>query len=213
MICFRSFEFDAGARRLTRKSSPVHLTPKAFDLLGLLIAAAPRVVSKQDLHESLWPGQAVSDATLVGLVKEVRRALDDNDTKRRIIRTVHRVGYAFDAPIEAREEAIAPKCLLVIDGRRSSLVEGENIVGRDPACQVWIDEETVSRRHARIVVAGERAALEDLGSKNGTCLGEAVLVQAAQLCDGDRVCFGRVQATFHLSPSHRPTRTQLSVAE
>ena len=55
----------------------IHLTPKGFDLLALLVSEAPRVVPKAELHQRMWPGTFVSDATLVGLVKEVRRALHD----------------------------------------------------------------------------------------------------------------------------------------
>ena len=62
---------------LLATGEPVHLTPKAFDLLSLLVEAAPRVVPKREIHERLWRGGVVTDATLVGLVKEIRRALDD----------------------------------------------------------------------------------------------------------------------------------------
>jgi DNA-binding winged helix-turn-helix (wHTH) protein len=65
------------------------------DLLALLIAEAPRVVRKDELHQRLWPGTFVSDATLVGLIKEVRRALDDHDGEPPLIRTAHGVGCAL----------------------------------------------------------------------------------------------------------------------
>ena len=60
---------------MSRGAAIVHVTPKAFDLLQLLIEQAPRVVEKRELHERLWRGTFVSDATLVGLVKELRRGL------------------------------------------------------------------------------------------------------------------------------------------
>ena len=64
---------------------------------------------------------------------------------------------------------------LVWGDREISLVEGENILGRDRDAVAWIDVYSVSRQHARIVVAGDDATLEDLGSKNGTFLrGEPV---------------------------------------
>lgn len=101
MSRFGSFELDAATRRLVHRGQPVHLTPKAFDLLCLLVGEAPRVVPKDEIYSRLWPNQVVSDATLLGVVKEVRRAIGDNDPERRLIRTVHRVGYAFEAPLEA----------------------------------------------------------------------------------------------------------------
>ena len=76
---FGAFVFNADTRQLSRDGADVHLTPKAFDLLGVLIDAAPSVVTKTELHQTLWPKSFVSDATLVGLIKEVRRALEDSD--------------------------------------------------------------------------------------------------------------------------------------
>jgi DNA-binding winged helix-turn-helix (wHTH) protein len=80
-VRFGAFALDSDRRQLTRRGDDIHLTPKAFDLLVLLADQAPRVVRKSVLHERLWPGTFVSDATLVGLVKELRRALDDRDPR------------------------------------------------------------------------------------------------------------------------------------
>jgi DNA-binding winged helix-turn-helix (wHTH) protein len=94
----RSVHFE----RVTYKAGEIHLTPKAFDLLTLLIASAGRVVTKKELHERLWPDTFVSDATLVGLIKMLRRTLGDHDRRAPTIRTMHGVGYAFVAPIAQR---------------------------------------------------------------------------------------------------------------
>jgi pSer/pThr/pTyr-binding forkhead associated (FHA) protein len=51
-----------------------------------------------------------------------------------------------------------------------SLHDGENVIGREEDAAAWIESASVSRRHARIVVSGGTATLEDLGSKNGTFL-------------------------------------------
>ena len=75
---FGEWMFDAGARLvLDSAGTPVHLTPKAFDLLAILIERAPNVVRKADLHARLWPDCFVSDVTLAGMVKELRRAFRD----------------------------------------------------------------------------------------------------------------------------------------
>ena len=74
--------FDSSTRQVVGENgAAVHLTRKAFDLLTLLIAEAPRVVHKSEIHERLWPGVFVTDATVVGLVKELRRALQDRDSR------------------------------------------------------------------------------------------------------------------------------------
>ena len=77
-VRFGAFALDSDRRQVTRGDIEIHLTPKAFDLLALLVDEAPRVVRKSELHERLWPGTLVSDAALVALVKELRRALEDH---------------------------------------------------------------------------------------------------------------------------------------
>jgi DNA-binding winged helix-turn-helix (wHTH) protein len=206
---FGEFVFNVDTRQLSRTGNDVHLTPKAFDLLDLLLDAAPRVVPKAELHQRLWPKSFVSDATLVGLIKELRRALEDHDRDAPIIRTVPRIGYAFNRPIVAGAPRVEGVCSwIVVDGRRLPLREGENTVGRDPLSSVWIDVASVSRHHARIVCNGLRAVIEDAGSKNGTTVRNETLRAALELRDGDKITFGRVDALFCASESGMPTVTE-----
>lgn len=203
---FGAFVFDPDRRQLSRDGTDIHLTPKAFDLLGLLLGAAPRVVPKADLHEHLWPNSFVSDATLVGLVKELRRALNDRNRDAPIIRTVPRVGYAFSmATTSAPPPASGVSSWILVAGKCLPLREGENTVGRDPLSAVWIDVASVSRHHARIVCNGLSAVLEDVGSKNGTRVDGKALRSARELRDGDKIAFGRVDAVYRASASGIPT--------
>jgi DNA-binding winged helix-turn-helix (wHTH) protein len=212
MLRFGAFEFDAVTRRLRRNGTDIHLPPKAFDLLALLVEATPRVVPKRELHERLWPGGTVTDATLVALIKHLRRALDDRDRKARLIRTVHRVGYALEAGSPRRERALQPlrQCWLVVGQRRLPLSAGENLVGRDANAQVRLDDPSVSRRHARIAVTTAGAQIEDLQSKNGTFLdGLRLSAEVVPVRDGSRVVFGTLAVTFHESGGGLPTLTHL----
>jgi DNA-binding winged helix-turn-helix (wHTH) protein len=205
---FGVFEFDAVTRRLRRDGVDIHLAPKAFELLGLLLEASPRVVAKRELHARLWPGGTVADATLVALVKQLRRALHDHDRRARLIRTVHRVGYALEGSRRERPAAGAPQCWLAAGQRRMPLVAGENIIGRDTAAQVRLEDAGVSRRHARIVVSGKGAQVEDLGSKNGTYLGGQRLESVpAALRDGVQLVFGTVPVVYRESDRGMPTLT------
>jgi DNA-binding winged helix-turn-helix (wHTH) protein len=208
-VRFGPFTLDVAGRRLLRGRQPVHLTPKAFDLIHLLVTEAPRVVSKRELHERLWPGSFVSDATLAGLIKEARRALDDRDPEAPVIRTAHRVGYAFC--LEVAEQSAVPSLRewywLVLQGRRVALRPGENIVGRDPASHVFLDAAGVSRRHARIVIDERGVTLEDLGSKNGTTINDASLEGGVVLRDGDRIVFGAIPGVYRTSSSGMSTET------
>lgn len=98
-LSFGDCVFDQGARTLTRGGRPVEIAPKAYDLLVALLDHRPRPLSKVELHERLWPKTFVSDASLARLVSELRKALGDDARSPRLVRTVHRYGYAFCAPV------------------------------------------------------------------------------------------------------------------
>jgi DNA-binding winged helix-turn-helix (wHTH) protein len=116
-------------------------------MLTLLVADAGRVVTKKELHERLWPDSFVSDATLVGLVKMLRRTLDDHDARAPIIRTSHGVGYAFVAPIERRPSDSEDSHWVRTASRRILLDEGERGIGRNPGFR------RPSRRRRRVTPA------------------------------------------------------------
>jgi hypothetical protein len=199
---------DSERRQLTRDEVEIHLTPKAFDLLLLLIVEAPRVVRKNELHDHLWPGTFVSDATLVALVKQLRRAFGDRGARAPIVRTAHRVGYAFGAALERVESVpFVVSRWLVVGGRRCALVDRETVIGRDPAATVHLDAAGVSRRHARIVVDGSIALLEDLGSKNGTALRGELITKPTELRDGDEIRVGPVALGYRSSDRGVSTET------
>lgn len=210
-VRFGSFELDPQRRQLSREGRVLHLTPKAFDLLWLLVDAAPRVVPKPEIHQRLWPVGAVTDATLSGLVKELRRALADTDQDAPIIRTAHRIGYALDAPVTACVSgASSDRHWLLTSDRRMALAHGENIIGRNPGAQVWLDYSTVSRRHARVTVLDTYVVLEDLGSKNGTTVRGVPLKGAATLHSGDEFACGHLVITYRRSNAEHATPTEMS---
>jgi DNA-binding winged helix-turn-helix (wHTH) protein len=208
IVRFGAFALDSDRRQVTRDDVEIHLTPKAFDLLTVLIDDAPRVVRKTELHGQLWPGTFVSDSTLVGLVKEVRRALEDRDPRTPIIRTAHGIGYACVAPIDREVARGTPVSRwIVTGGRRIALADGENVIGREPAVAILLDVAGVSRRHARIVVSKRGAILEDLGSKNGTRIGDTLVTGTVALHDGDAIHVGPVPIIYHTAASGISTDT------
>ncbi|MEO8900931.1 MAG: FHA domain-containing protein [Polyangiaceae bacterium] len=76
------------------------------------------------------------------------------------------------------------------------LPQGDTVVGRSATCQVTIEDPLVSREHARIRIRGERATIEDLGSRNGVQVGGASLKGVHVLCDGERVRIGTQEMVF-----------------
>jgi hypothetical protein len=96
---------------------------------------------------------------------------------------------------------------LVAGGRRIPLCPGEHLIGRDPASAVQVDTPEVSRRHARILVSGEKAVLEDLGSKNGTTVGDSPIGGKRVLCDGDDIHLGPIVIVYRASRLGRSTQT------
>lgn len=200
IIRFGEFTLDTNTRRLTRQGSDVHLSPKAFELLLILVNSRPKALSKADLQAQLWPDAFVTEANLPGLVNEIRNALSDDPRRPRFIRTLHGFGYAFDEPVEdapAQSAGGTTTYWLFAEGR-IRLAEGTNVLGRDAEATVWFDRPGVSRLHARIVIGPEGATIEDLGSTNGTWLRGEKVVGATPLRDGDDIRLGPVAVTFRV---------------
>jgi DNA-binding winged helix-turn-helix (wHTH) protein len=184
---FHHCVFDSDARTLTRDGVEVPLSPKAFALLEQLIAAAPAAISKETLYERLWPDTYVEQGNLHNLVSEIRAAIGDR--KREVIRTVHRFGYAFAAAAKMTGDPIR---FSVISGAEEILLrEGANDIGRDATCTIVINAPDVSRRHARLTVAGGAVTLEDLGSKNGTFIGTDAVTEPAEVSERVDIAIGR----------------------
>lgn len=193
---FGDCAFDAEARLLTRAGRPVALSAKAFQLLELLLRRRPCVVSHAELRDHLWPRTAVGYTSLPRVVSETRRAIGDGRVSP-LVRTVVGLGYAFSGPIvTATAPATVFPCTLRWREEDVPLREGENLIGRGLECTVRIDTPKVSRRHARIVVDGSRATLEDLGSKNGTYVGGHRLEGRVLLAAGDVIRVGAAVLVF-----------------
>jgi DNA-binding winged helix-turn-helix (wHTH) protein len=218
-VRFGDFSLDRERRVLTRGRELVPLPRKAFDFLELLVLERPRALSKERIKDRVWPRTFVSESTLNSLVAEVRAALGDDARAPRYIRTAHRFGYAFAA--EASEDpgahavatgALSPALLparLLWEERVIPLSPGENLVGRGEDVGIRVDAPSVSRHHARItVVAGEPVTIEDLGSKNGTWLGDHRIEGVpATLRDRAVVRLGKVELVFLESQEKGSTQT------
>jgi DNA-binding winged helix-turn-helix (wHTH) protein len=203
-VRFDGFTIDSESRQLVGDGGAIHLSPKAFDLLCALIEVRPTALAKEDLHARIWPGVFVTDANLTVLVAEIRRALGDAAHQPRFIRTVHRHGYAFCGeaadlpPAAGRPRGSGRKAWLVWKDHVLVLGDGENVIGRDPNCHIWLDVAGVSRRHARLVVDGDSVVAEDLGSKNGTSVAGTPIAGPRRLQDGEMLQIGPAEVQFRV---------------
>jgi DNA-binding winged helix-turn-helix (wHTH) protein len=211
-VRFGRHTLDTDTRELLRGADPLRLTGKAFRLLEVLVENRPRALSKDELRAQVWPDVFVSETNVASLVAELREALEEDARRPAAIRTVYGFGYAFcaeveEAPARPPSAAAAPRWCLRWGRKEIALLEGENILGRGPESIEWFDRETVSRRHARIVIEGDVAKLEDLGSKNGTSLRGERISEPAALADGDEIRLGTFPLTFHRRAVPRSTLT------
>jgi DNA-binding winged helix-turn-helix (wHTH) protein len=210
--------------RLSRGDEKVQIRPRLMDVLGFLGQHAGDVVSKDEIIAAVWARQFMAESVLTRSIAELRRVLGDKAADPRFIETVTKRGYRLFAPVEylrerpkAVTEASAPSrkplalgehsCGLCWGEQEIPLAEGENIIGRTRDAIVRISSSRVSRRHAKIVVTGGRAVLEDLGSKNGTFIRGRKIHRPVELSDGDEICFGRDVVVFRFC---YPTGTTLT---
>lgn len=107
LYSFDDYTIDSLGFQLRRNDQPVAVEPQVFDLLALLVANAGRVVTREDILESVWKGRIVSDAAISSRVKAARRAIGDDGAAQRLIRTVHGRGFLFAANVAIRQAAAA----------------------------------------------------------------------------------------------------------
>ena len=204
-LSFDGFVADFSQRRLFAGDREIRLTPKAFDLLRLLIESRPRAVPKSEIFAQLWPDTFVTENNLATVVAELRAALDDDARAPRIIRTAYAFGYAFVAEVAEHAPATAvcepPACwMLILPTREVLLAEGSHVIGRVGPDVVALDSPTVSRHHARLTISGGGAVIEDLGSKNGTWVDQTPVTSATAVSDGGEIRLGSVALVLRTHP-------------
>lgn len=104
---FGNFSLDPGQRLLLRNGKPVSVTPKAFDLLVVMLENNGQLLVKDRLMAALWPGVSVEEGNLAVAVSQLRKILGDDRGKHKYIETVSKQGYRFVAEVVERSEARA----------------------------------------------------------------------------------------------------------
>ncbi|MDK9559756.1 winged helix-turn-helix domain-containing protein [Marinobacter sp. M216] len=97
---FDDFELDTDRFELSRGGVALATEPQVIELLVLLVRNRHRMLSKEEINESVWRGRIVSDSALSSRIKIARKLLDDDGRTQRYIRTVHKKGFRFVAPVQ-----------------------------------------------------------------------------------------------------------------
>jgi DNA-binding winged helix-turn-helix (wHTH) protein len=202
---------EPSLNRLSRADRVVRLDLKAMELLVYLAEHAGEVLSKQRLVDSVWKVEAIADGTLTHAIAQLRKSLGDHARSPTYIETIPKRGYRLIAPVRMTDVAVpvhritASRFKLAAHDGETALAEGENLIGRDRGASIRIDVPGVSRRHARIIIDGDTAILEDLGSKNGTFLAGRQLARPSRLAHGDEIRIGQSVARFTFVVEDSPT--------
>ena len=199
---FAAFSFDTVSGELRRGDHRIPLLGTASELLRVLIEERHRIVTKEELLRRVWRGADVEEGNLSTYIAKLRTALDDDPQTPRFIRTHHGHGYRFIGDVAgetgARPASRRPSgFVLEWDGRELPLVQGENIIGRTAAAgSIAIGDPHVSGAHARIVIEGDEATIEDLESKNHTFVGPVRVAGQHRLEPGDAIRLGGPTVIF-----------------
>jgi Tol biopolymer transport system component/DNA-binding winged helix-turn-helix (wHTH) protein len=207
---FEYFRVDVRRRLLLRQGKPVSLTPKAFDILLVLIQNHGRVIGKDELMRLVWPETTVEENNLTRNISSLRKALDERPTEHRYIVTVPGRGYRFAA--EPSPQMDGTEILYERHARARVLIEEES--ENDAATQPVTSIETgvVERRSwrsivTRLTLAAITCALLGFSSWRYLSLREGALLPAPRIVpltsvpdraecsslspDGNRLAFSR----------------------
>src|SRR5215217_6444335 len=97
---FAEFVIDLNQQELRRMGEVVHIEPQVFDVIVHLVRNHDRIVSKDELIETIWNGRIISEAALSSRINGARRALGDNGTDQALIRTLHKRGFRFIGDVQ-----------------------------------------------------------------------------------------------------------------
>lgn len=106
---FSGFTVDTERRELSDGSELISMQPQAFALLVFLIENADRVVSKDEIFDTVWQGRIVGDGTLNARINAIRSAVGDDGTRQQVIKTLPRQGFRFVACLDDAVDPLPPQ--------------------------------------------------------------------------------------------------------
>jgi TolB-like protein/DNA-binding winged helix-turn-helix (wHTH) protein/Flp pilus assembly protein TadD len=163
VVLFEAFRLDLPGGGLFRldhagTTTPVSISSRALDLLGLLVARQGQLVSKDAIMEAVWPGTIVEEGNLTVQISALRRILDENRNEGSCIQTVPGRGYRFIAPVTRGEPAAPPQSTpSPRNGRGHPVVDNTKLEDPVPLGQIGSTLEPMRRaehrRRGRVVAA------------------------------------------------------------
>ena len=193
---FGPFRLDADERLLMRDGRMTPLPPKVFDTLLVLVENSGRVVSKDELMQSLWPDTFVEESNLTQNISQLRRALGDGAAGAQYIETIPKRGYRFVAGVQSlavngvsAEEAIAvnghapepaAEPLDQSDGREQTLPPPVEVANEKLSWKRFVAVATLMAFSAAVVVLALLVASRRAGNNSGqagTAFQQATLIK------------------------------------
>ncbi|MBT8099687.1 MAG: winged helix-turn-helix domain-containing protein, partial [Gammaproteobacteria bacterium] len=151
---FGDYEVDTKLMELRREGAVRPIDPLGFDLLTYLIENRDRVLTRDELLDTLWPGKVVTDSALSSRLKSVRSAVGDTGSAQHVIKTVHGRGYRFIADVTddcGDKPTIARRAETAGGPPRTSAVGRDAELGK---LSRWLDRSLAGER-AVVLICGE----------------------------------------------------------
>ena len=199
---FGSFRLDAGERQLIYDGRPVALTPKAFDLLLILVENSGRLISKERLMQLVWPDTFVEEMNLSRHVSTVRKILEECDPRSPFIETVPKRGYRFLVPVRQQGEVGAdPSAALAQQPVEGPLADTESALGLHLRHTVGREGERAKLRKGFESAASGRGLIYCVTGEPG--IGKTTLVEdfLAELTDTSDCIIARGRCSERLAGS------------
>jgi DNA-binding winged helix-turn-helix (wHTH) protein/predicted esterase len=168
---FADCTLDTDSLTLTRSGQPVAVEPQVFDLIRLLVENAGRVVTRDEIVETVWQGRIVSESAISARIAAARKAVGDDGKRQAVIRTVARRGLQLVATVAAPSEVAAPPMPIPTPQQRIRYTQSDSghslaytITGSGPplACAGYLGADL----EAEWSIPPERALLDALGQSH-----------------------------------------------
>ncbi|NUO80009.1 FHA domain-containing protein [candidate division KSB1 bacterium] len=174
--------------------------------------AAARPVVPAEVHEStlaeekrIWAASPIRKKNLPPRARTSQRngktLIEDLLKAQNTAKSQPAAAVTLIESLSVREEAQPSRASLQLEALRSGkplgtfvLKDGENVVGRSPECEIFIDDPSISRRHASLIVAANQVRVRDLGSRNHTYLDKATVVSEMEIPLESKLRFGMIEA-------------------